>query len=291
MRLALLFNKTRPDTTGVYFERALGTLGVQADHWALRDVERVPEGYDAYLRIDYGDDYELAWPARLRPSIFYAIDTHLSRSWAKIRRMAGDYDAVFCCHRKASVSLPGARWLPVACDPQLHVAPPTARTLDMAFVGTDGGVPRKFYLQALRERYPNSAIGPADFRQMAALYGRAKIGFNYSIADDVNMRMFEVLAGGALLVTNALTGDDLARLDLSDRRDLVLYRRPEDLFPLIDYYLAHPQERETIARQGQQLALARHTYRHRMQELLAVLEYRPKLARVHPLGEPLTCGS
>ena len=42
MKLALIFDKTRPDTTGGYFERACRTLGVAADHWWLRDAERIP---------------------------------------------------------------------------------------------------------------------------------------------------------------------------------------------------------------------------------------------------------
>ncbi|MBI3331169.1 MAG: hypothetical protein HYZ96_03550, partial [Candidatus Omnitrophica bacterium] len=92
MRLALIFDKTRPDTTGVHVERAARALGIAADHWWLRDADRIPEAYDLYLRIDHGDDYAVALPQRLRPAVFYAIDTHLPHSWRKIRRVARRYD-------------------------------------------------------------------------------------------------------------------------------------------------------------------------------------------------------
>lgn len=266
-RLALIFNKTRPGTTGGYFERAFRSLGLSCDHWPLKELARIPASYELYLRIDHGDDYEVPWPERLRPAVFYAIDTHVRHSWPKIRRAAPCCDLVFCCHRDGAERL-GAEWLPVACDPDLHVAAPRERDLDVAFVGTDGGVPRKFYLQALRERYPNSAIGSAEYTRIGERYGRARIGFNYSIADDVNMRIFEVLAGSALLVTNALPHDDLHRLGLEEGTHYAAYRSPRELFTRIDHYLAHPEERRRIALAGHQAVLAQHTYRHRMEQLL-----------------------
>ena len=271
MKVAIIFDQHREGTTGMYWEAALRALGVTCDHWWLRDVQQMPAAYDLYLRIDHGDDYAVELPAHCRPAVFYAIDTHLPHSWRKIQRMATRYDRVFCCHRDAAEQLPGAEWLPVACDPAVHAGPEAERAWDVAFVGTDGGVPRKFYLQALRERYPNSFIGTADYRRMASMYGRSRIGFNYSIRNDVNMRMFEVMAAGALLVTDAGASADLERLGFRNGEHLAIYRTPEELFRLMDGYLARPEERQRIARAGQRLVLERHTYRHRMQRLLAAV--------------------
>jgi hypothetical protein len=282
MRVALVFDRSRDDTTGGYFERACRTLGLSADHWWLRDADRIPAGYDLYLRIDHGDDYHVPLPRRCRPAVFYAIDTHLAHSWPKIRRVAPQFDVVCCAQAAAARRLRGAVWVPLACDAELHGATGGEPRWDVAFIGTDGGVPRKFYLQALRERYPRARIGHAKHTELGAVYGRARIGFNYAIADDVNMRVFEVLAARALLVTNALAGDDFQRLGLEDRRHLVLYRSPRELFELIDHYLTHPDERRRIAEAGETLVLERHTYVHRVQALLAAA------ARQAPLPTPLT---
>ena len=292
MRIALIFDKTRPDTTGVYFERACRALHLDADQYWLRDASRIPATYDLYIRIDQGDDYLTRLPERLRPVVFYAIDTHMRHSWPKIRRTAGWYDMVCCCHRDAARRLRGARWLPLACDFELHGAvTKETRQWDLAFVGNDGGVPRKFVLQALRERYPNSFVGTADYHTLGAIYGDARIGFNYSIANDVNMRVFEVLAGGALLVTNALPGDDFDRLGLRDRQHLVVYRNARELVEALEYFLARSAEREAIARVGADVVRARHTYVHRMQELLTGVSQQFGVAlprSVHQ--ESFTCG-
>ena len=291
MRIALIFDASRSDTTGVYFERACHVLGVPCDHWWLRDAAQIPADYDLYLRIDHGDDYTTALPDSLRPLVFYAIDTHLPHSWPKIRRLARRYDLVCCAQANAGGELRNAVWLPLACDPGLHCGESGPAVWDVAFVGTEGGVPRKFYLQVLRERYPDSFIGAADHRQLGSIYGRARIGFNYSIADDVNMRIFEVLAAKTLLVTNALTRDDLDRPGLQDRRHLALYRRPSELFETIEYFLTHEDARRRIAEAGHAAVLERHTYVHRMRQLLSTASQRLGLSMPIERAEVLTCAS
>lgn len=272
MRVIMIYNQTRPDTTGIYFQRACVRLGVATEHYALTDASRIDaEAGDLFLRVDHGDDYRVLLPPALRPSVFYAIDTHMRKSRPKIARLAPTFDLVFCAHRDAAERL-GAEWLPVGCDLEFHGAASREIAWDVAFVGTPGGVPRKFYLQALRERYPRSRIGPADHRELGAIYSRAAIGFNYSIAGDVNMRVMEVLAAGAMLLTNPLPRADLERLGLRDGQHLVTYRNPEHLVTLLNYYLAHPAEREAIACAGAAVVRAQHTYDHRMRRMLDAAE-------------------
>ena len=273
MRLELVFDKVREDTLGIYFERACQALGIAHDHFWTRNAAAIPATYDGYLRIDHGD-YQDDLPPHLRPKAFYAADTHLPKSWTRIRRLARCYDLVCCAHRDAAEHLPNGAWVPVACDPHLHRGSAALKRWDVAFVGTEGGLPRKFFLQALRERYPNSFIGHAPHTDLGAIYSQAKIGFNYSIRHDVNMRIFEVLCSGALLVTNRLRHDDLARLGLRDREHLVTYQGPRDVFTLIDDALRHEEERDAIARRGSEAVRQRHTYVHRLQRILELMAQR-----------------
>ena len=289
MRLAFIFNRGRSGTTGSYFGSSASWLGISYDHWALDAAQQIPATYDLYVRIDHGDDYEVPLPAHLRPAMFYAIDTHLRRSWTRIRRLANQFDLVLCCHRDAVGRLPSAAWLPVACDPELHHPVEVPVIWDVAFVGTDRGSPRKFILQAIRERYPRSFLGGVDYRRISEIYSQARIGFNYAVADDVNMRVFEVLASQTLLLTNALAGDDLIRLGLMDRRHLVLYRNPKELLDLMAYYLEHVQERRAIAQAGYELVRRQHTYVHRMKQLLWHAGTRLKVSIPTTLQESDAC--
>ena len=274
MRLVLIFDERRADTVGVYFRRACRELGITGEHWWARDMARIPAGADLYLRIDHGDDYEAPVPAPLHPIVLYAVDTHLPHTWKKIRRVASRYDVVCCSQQDAASTLPNGEWVPLGCDLEWHGHPSTSNTWDLAFVGSEGGVPRTVILQALRERYPNSFIGLAEHTQLGAIYGRARIGFNYAIANEVNMRAFEVLASGALLVTNPMAAESLAALGLQDRRHLVIYRRPAELYATIDEWLSREEERRIIAQAGAEVARQRHTYAHRLAHLLTRVSAR-----------------
>jgi len=279
MNVAVFYNAA-PGTVGEYVERAWRGLGHDVARFNTSDADRCVEPYELYLRIDHGD-YTHDLPDRLRPRAFYVVDAHLQKSWRSIQRQAARYDIVFCAQRRAAEALRRAFWVPMACDPDLHGRQPAAVRYDLAFVGNDGGVPRKFYLQALRERLPRSFIGRAPHTEMATIYSQAKIGFHYiectsPLKDHVSMRVYEVLAAGTMLLANALDAGAFEAVGLRDRQELVVYRSPQELVDLLAYYLGHAEERERIARAGQTCVMAQHTYRHRVERMVDILHQELK---------------
>lgn len=273
MRLALIFNKEREDTIGRYFESAARHLKISHDHYWTSDSD-IPKNYDLYLRIDHGD-YKYDIPAELRPSAFYAIDTHLDKPYKKIREQAVHYDYVFCAQKSGAEKLKNdtgvnAVWVPIGCDPEKHKNLRLERRFDVAFVGTEGKKNlRGSLLKMLARRYPNSFIGRAESTLMSNIYSSAKIGFNYSINNDINMRMFEVLSCGALLVTNFIRDNGFEEL-FSSCVNTVVYRNLPELFKTIDYYLAHNDEREKIANEGHAFAVTSNTYVDRLKKMLEI---------------------
>lgn len=271
MRLALIFNKDREDTIGCYFEDAAKALGIEYGHFWTSDPN-IPAGYDLYLRIDHGD-YKYDIPAHLKPCAFYAIDTHLEKPYKKIRAQAVHYDRVFCAQKAGAQKLErdtgiGAVWVPIACDPGKHRDLNIERRLDIAFVGTEGKKnPRGGMLRQMARKYPNSFIGRAESGLMSNIYSSAKIGFNYSINNDINMRMFEVLSCGALLVTNRIKNNGFEEL-FSDGKNVVVYSDKDDLFRKTDYFLNNREERQKIASAGHKLAVSEYTYSKRLAKML-----------------------
>jgi 2-polyprenyl-3-methyl-5-hydroxy-6-metoxy-1,4-benzoquinol methylase len=106
---------------------------------------------------------------------------------------------------------------------------------------------------------------------MARTYSASRVVFNRSIANDVNMRVFEALACGSLLMTNDL-GDNGQAEFFQDGVHLATYRDPEELLDKTAFYLSRDAVRERIAAAGREEALGRHTYRHRMTRLLQTVE-------------------
>jgi hypothetical protein len=286
-KVALIFdNQIRPDTTGVYCKRALEKL-VGVKHFLLGDLQTIPRsGFDLYLNIDDGLEYRL--PGDLRPSAWWAIDTHLNAAWCRER--ARDFDFVFAAQRDGAEQLQDAGiasacWLPLACDPDIHRKHDVPKTLDVCFVGHLFPGPRAECLERIRRHFPDHFIGQRFFEEMARTYSAARLVFNRSIRNDVNMRVFEALACGSLLLTNDLQDngqDDLFR----DGVHLATYGDANELVDKIRFYLTHEALRERIAEAGRAAVLARDTYRHRMEWLLGEVERGLAKKRSRQAGGP-----
>src|SRR5579884_1623326 len=268
-RIAVIFDdETRPDTTGVYCRKALECLA-KVQHFRPSDLATIPAGaFDLYLRIDDGHDYQL--PAWLRPCAWWVIDTHID--FANRLERAREFDFVFAAQRNGAERLrtegvTSATWLPLACDPDLHGKEETGKTFDLCFVGNIMPGPRAELIALLQQRFRNMFVGRCYFKEMCRTYSASRIVFNRSIADDVNMRVFEALASGSLLMTNDLASNGQAEL-FHDGLHLATYREPEELLDKVAFYLAHEESRERIAAAGRAEAVAKHTYRHRMEEML-----------------------
>lgn len=277
MKIALFFDKNLEYTTGIYFEMALKRQGFDVKHFWLREAKDIKPKYDLYLRIDHGY-YDEDIPDYLRPKVFYAIDTHLEGPFRCILNISRKYDLVFCAHYDGYLKLKeegiNVHWLPLACDPQVHKRLEVDKLYDIGFVGNDGGTPRKFYLQELREKFTNSFIGNAPYLKMGQIYSQSKIGFNYSIFNELNMRFFEIMSSGTMLLTNPIKECNIEELSFIDGEHLKVYHNPKELLALIDYYLTHDKERESIAQKGYQLVISRHTYDHRFKEMLESIHKR-----------------
>jgi spore maturation protein CgeB len=84
----------------------------------------------------------------------------------------------------------------------------------------------------------------------------------------VNVRTFEAAGIGAFQLVDWRPG--MAQL-FEDGKELVTFRDVADLKRLLDLYLPQADERQAIAAAGKRRAHAEHTYRHRLELLLATL--------------------
>ncbi len=84
----------------------------------------------------------------------------------------------------------------------------------------------------------------------------------------VNTRAFELAAAGACQVVDLK--DDLGSL-FKPGQEVVGYRDLGELRAHLDHYLAHPDEAKAIGDNARRRALAEHTLRHRIDEMLAAI--------------------
>jgi len=209
------------------------------------------------------------------PTAAYLIDTHLSYEWH--RYFAGVFDMVFVAQHNAAQGLKTyfshCQWLPLFSrdgDLKRNID----KTTDVVFVGTVNekrNPERVKFLRAFAQEMPLE-IRSGDYREP---FNRSRIVLNQSVRNDVNFRVFEALATGSMLLTDAV-GNGLDEL-FADGQHLVMYRQGDvdDAIAKARYYLAHPGERERIAAAGYAQVLEKHTLGARCTQILSQLEILP----------------
>jgi glycosyltransferase involved in cell wall biosynthesis len=86
--------------------------------------------------------------------------------------------------------------------------------------------------------------------QAMSAYGSSLIGFNASLNGDLNLRVFEILASGAALLTDRLAPES-GLLELFDHgRELMTYSSAEELAERAAYALANPEETAAMGAAG-----------------------------------------
>jgi len=239
------------------------------------------------------------------PTALWTIDTLSPRDPRPA--LASHFDFVFCGGSEMLEALQGRdlrrppRWLPFACDPELHrprELSPGERArygCDVAFVGSlhAGLYPNRIDLlegladldlgvwgpgaealpagSPLRERVRGDGVGVETW---SAIYGAARIVLCIHYhrpgppCRQASPRVYEALACGAFLLCD--DQPDVRRL-FADGRELAIFRDPEELRHKIRFHLGHERERREVAARGRARVLAEHTYRHRLAALLAAV--------------------
>lgn len=179
------------------------------------------------------------------------------------------FDRVYTFDRCAidayrQLGIQDVRWLPLAASPALHRRMYLPKVYDVSFVG-NVYPNRQRLLDRLSRRF-NLLVTRAYTDEMVRIFNQSKITLNLGIGPTgIQLRVFEALASGCFLLTNAIPPE--SRL-FTDREHLVYYR-DGDIEDLIAYYLDHEEEREEIAHNGYLEVHAKHTFAHRVETILA----------------------
>lgn len=294
-----------PVTTAVYLERALRkicrttTIGpplpaALIDRWQLQNMkfplgeQDISTGFspdmdeivsntasdehpDLYLWVEsVGGHAPRNLTALKCPKACYLIDSHLSLpmhlEWGK------NFDLVFIAQREylEAFRQHGIRafWLPLGCDPEVHWKTNPEKVFEIGFVGgVQQGSRRQRLLETLGAHFPIQ-YERCFWDDMARLFSKSKLVFNEAVRNDLNMRVFEVMSTGSLLLTDLARNSGQDTLFM-DGEDCAVYRDNE-IVDVARFYLENNALREQVAVRGQRLVHNAHTYGHRVEDLLSV---------------------
>ncbi len=285
-RIAIFYSNKfgRNDGSPLYY---FNVLKNQMDYEVMH---LLPEGdismfgqFDYSFWVDWGED-GLPWPEWDIPksggkTIYVASDTHLDNGYRLNKAKKFDY-AFF--NQKDAAEEFGTIWLPHAFEPTAYPKIDIIQKYDVGFVGhvqetpNYNSITRVEALDRLFKEFPTFYYGSRHpgfpeknlFEDAAMKFSLSKIAFNISIKDDVNMRVFETLGTGSFLLTNWIpTLGDL----FEDGKHLVTYKTLDEMVEKARYYLKHDNEREKIAKAGYKEVIKKHTYKHRIEQIMATV--------------------
>lgn len=277
MAKLLVAYRHSPYTTANYLVSALRALGHDVRCFGPGHEGKPGRRADAFIWIEAGGgapDWLDAYDPRDVPRAAWFLDSH-SQPWHP--EFAGRFDHVFVAQYMALERFDRpVTWLPVACDPEIHTPPAGIEPEhDVVFVGhlySDHPLyeRRRRLLRLLGERYNLGVYEGVYLQEMAAAMAKGRVIFNVSTQGDLNMRVFEGLCSGRPLVSDWVPEAAIDRL-FEPWVDLLVYANAAELRERIDWLLENPGPAQMMAAHGRASVLARHTYRHRAQQMLQVM--------------------
>jgi Glycosyl transferases group 1 len=177
---------------------------------------------------------------------------------------------------------PGAFLLPYAVRREFFDGPELPREFALGWVGqTDGPFyqARAEWLPKLaRHFHTNDWSRPYSVQEVAETYRRSMVVVNIGRDDfpqDANLRVFEVLGSGALLLTSLPS--ELEELGFREGEHFIGYRDHREIIGLVRKYLDDDPGRARIAAAAREVVLSEHTYDRRAEQLLSRLTDKSKI--------------
>ncbi|MHB8742007.1 MAG: CgeB family protein [Sulfuricaulis sp.] len=208
---------------------------------------------------------------------WYGIDTHMD--YGKHLRIGRLFDVTFVAQKQyvARLRADGLHqvyWLPLAFAPEIAPEAALPRQYELAYVGSDDPrmhPERHALLTAIRHKLDPVFIGRADPREMMRIYAQAKMVFNKSVNNDINMRYFEAMGAGAVLLTDPIRDNGVEEL-FDPKHHFVQYQDEASLLRAIEMLRQDPARGQEIGAAARGHVLSQHTYAHRAKALLVTVE-------------------
>jgi spore maturation protein CgeB len=289
---------------------AIGSAGMKGyEEWASGQILERVNAFDpgvvvvlAQAPISPAHIREMREAGR-RVLFWFVEDYRLFRYWEQV---AGEYDLFLPIQKgefPSELALFGqsrSHYLPLAADDTIFFpSPPSPEEekrfgADISFMGAGYYNRRRFFNTLLGRDFkiwgaqwsrdePLSRHLQEDARRVtseetARIFNATRVNVNLHsstshegvnpFGDFVNPRTFEIAACGAFqLVDHRALLPDLFEVG----EEIVCFGGRDDFLDRMDYFLAHPREREELSRNGRARVLREHTYRDRMRELFDAL--------------------
>jgi hypothetical protein len=243
-------------------------------------LQRCPERPALILHPEYIPILPLGLTKVGIPTACFQIDTYAYTqrriSWSMLFDLAfvfhPGYDTEF-----RTAGHPGAHFIPHAIETSLFHGEESGRVFEIGWVGQTRGPlyrTRERLLPVLSRSFRmNNWTMHHEPEEMARIYRQSKFVVNIARDDfpqDANLRTFEAMAAGALLLTSLPS--ELAQIGFEDGVHYVGFRKEAEIVPLVRKYLLEESARRRIAEVARDKVLREHSYDRRVETILELVK-------------------
>jgi hypothetical protein len=267
--------------------------GIESIGWKEALKEVIQFDPDIVIEREFNDGRALYMPLlhdlkQAKPSIIrtkWFIDTHVQKKLHQLYSNVIDI-GFFAISKSAEefkeyLGEDNSFWLPLCYPYRSDTINPNYNEIKypISFVGRWGkklGFERRTDLiHVLHNRYGSKFHSVTDYDNMLSILKRSKIGFNCSLAGDLNFRVFETLGAGTELVTDD-GAEDLFKIEgLTDY--LWTYNTQLELFDFIDKILVNDPNYTHNQLQAQKFIKNKHCLVNRLESLLEMVDKREQV--------------
>ena len=217
---------------------------------------------------------------------------------------------VFIWDKEFVSDFKGCHYLPLAVDPKLYKTTFEGYEHDLSFVGRPLTEKRQKLLSLLIKKYGklslycyedhfkrsidemvnNNLLNSEEIElykksykgfirteeELAKVYNSTKVNINITEQgkDNINYRVFEVLASSGFLLTDYMP-DIYNHFEVG--KELDIYQNDCELIDKIDFYLQNLNIAQSIARNGRRCVVNNHTFKQRAEKILKLMNVKGKM--------------
>lgn len=176
---------------------------------------------------------------------------------------------------KEAYNLKKVYYMPQGSSPYSMYRRGVSEVFDVGFTGAVSKAPlhstRRRIFDKIAKRYvfaPRNNVRnnvPEFYSQSKIVFG----GSNFDYELYTSNRFYVALGCGTCYVTKKFKGIELL---VENKKHALWFEDEEELFDILDYYIGHDPERIAIKESAERLALEKHTYTHRIKNILDIAE-------------------
>lgn len=226
----------------------------------LRDI--VPDDIDLWVQVDAGFHFTSRPPAK--KVVLVETDPHVLKG--SYTAPASYSDVVFCM--QSNYMIGDDIWLPYACDTNWFYPEQQEMKYDACLIGLQYEH-RTQWVNRLRRNgkqvfYDNGQV----FNEYRMIYNSSRVALSWSSLQDTPVRVYEAMGMKRPLVANRTP--DILKL-FKEGVHFLGFDNLDEAESQVNYLLEHPDYADEMANTAYNEVMAKHTWKHRIDEMLEMI--------------------